>query len=204
MRVVDTSGLRCPQPIIETKKALVESGEGEVFMVIIDNPTSLRNVSRFLDDNRVRYSAHEENGKWTLTVNSDKGTVITSEAREYCDINIPATKGHGFCAAITSEIMGAGDDNLGKRLMKSFFVTISCMEKPPEVIAFYNSGVKLLAYDKEIMEIVSEMEMKGVEVLVCGTCIDHYGIGELIGAGKVTDMLTIITRLADTGNVIRP
>lgn len=204
MKIVDTSGLRCPQPIIETKKALGECSRGEVFIVVIDNPSSLRNVSRFLDDNKIMYSANEENGKWTLTVNSEKGAVVTSEAENYCDSGMKETAGQGFGVAISSEVMGSGDDNLGKRLMKSFFVTISCMDRPPSVIAFYNSGVKLLSDDQEIIEIVREMEMKNVEVLVCGTCLDHYGIGERIGAGKIADMLTITTRLADSGNVIRP
>lgn len=204
MRVVDTSGLKCPQPIIETKKALTGGGKGEIFRVIIDNHTSYRNVTRFLDDNGIEYSSGEGDGKWTLTVNSDKGTLITSEAEDYCETGITETKGSGFGIAVASDIMGSGDDDLGRRLMRSFFVSVSCLEGLPSVIAFYNSGVKLMADDPEITDIVAELETKGVEVLICGTCIDHYKLSGKTGAGKTSDMFTIVTRLAASGNVIRP
>lgn len=43
---VDARGLSCPQPVLETKKALTgrTSGEGTV---LVDTVTSLENVSRF-------------------------------------------------------------------------------------------------------------------------------------------------------------
>jgi selenium metabolism protein YedF len=204
MKVIDTSGTRCPQPIIETKKALNESKDGEVFLVIIDNPTSFKNVTRFLDDNKVKFAATEENGKWILSINSEKGSVITSKAEDYCEVDLPSGKGTGYGIAISSEIMGSGDDELGRRLMRSFFVTVSCMDQAPLVIAFYNSGVKLLAYDRDIIEAVREMEHKSTEILICGTCVDHYNIGKDIRTGRVADMFTIITRLEATGNIIRP
>ena len=78
------------------------------------------------------------------------------------------------------------------------------MDKPPSVIAFYNSGVNLLANEPEIINIVKEMENKGVEVLICGTCTDYYKLGDRINTGKITDMLSIITRLAESGNVLKP
>jgi selenium metabolism protein YedF len=204
MRVIDTSGLKCPQPIIETKKALTGSSGGEIFQVIIDNPTSFRNVTRFLNDNKISFSASELKGKWTLTVNSGKAELVTSKAEDYCETVIPANNGSGYGVAISSELMGSGDDELGKKLMRSFFVTLSCMDEAPSVIAFYNSGVRLLVSDSEIIEIVSEMEAKGVEVYVCGTCLDHYKLTEKIVAGKIGDMLTIISKLAASGNVLRP
>ncbi len=204
MRVVDTSGLKCPQPIIETKKALRESGTDEQIEVIIDNPTSVRNVKRFLDDNRIGFTETENSGKWILAINSKEGAVVTTAAEDYCEIDPPKARKSGFGVAITSENMGSGDDELGRQLMKSFFITISCMEKPPSVIVFYNSGVKLMAYESGIIDIVREMELKGTEVLICGTCIDHFKLGGQIKVGTICDMLTIITKLSESVKVIRP
>jgi selenium metabolism protein YedF len=202
MRTVDTSGMKCPQPIIETKRALKESSENEVIQVIIDNKTSLRNVRRFLSDNKISFSDSGAGDKWVLTLNSEKGSVATSAAEDYCETELPT--GKGYSVAVTSDIMGSGDDELGKRLMRSFFVSLSCMDNPPSFMAFYNYGVRLLAEDSEIISIVQELELKGTEVMVCGTCTDHYGLGGRIKAGITGDMLSIVTKLTASGNIIRP
>ena len=44
--IVDTRGLSCPQPVVEVKKA-VAGGVNEI-EALIDNPTSLANVTRFM------------------------------------------------------------------------------------------------------------------------------------------------------------
>ncbi|MBQ1421030.1 MAG: sulfurtransferase TusA family protein, partial [Desulfovibrio sp.] len=47
---LDCRGLTCPQPVINTKKLIAESHPAELF-VLVDNPASLENVSRFLARN---------------------------------------------------------------------------------------------------------------------------------------------------------
>jgi len=44
--VVDAKGLSCPQPILETRKALSKVKEGTV-EVLVDTVTSRENVARF-------------------------------------------------------------------------------------------------------------------------------------------------------------
>ncbi|MDY0255531.1 MAG: sulfurtransferase TusA family protein, partial [Tenuifilaceae bacterium] len=51
MRTVDAKGELCPKPLIMTKKALGEMGDNETLEVLIDNETSMKNVTRFLTDN---------------------------------------------------------------------------------------------------------------------------------------------------------
>jgi len=106
--------------------------------------------------------------------------------------------------AITSELMGQGDDMLGKKLMHSFFVALSVMDELPSVIVFYNSGVKLAVNDSDVIDLLKEIEKKGVEMILCGTCVDHFGIGDATGAGKIGDMYQILQKLSAAGNVIRP
>lgn len=43
---VDARGLSCPQPVIETKKAIEKTSSGEIH-VLVDTMTSVMNVSRF-------------------------------------------------------------------------------------------------------------------------------------------------------------
>ena len=62
MRIIDTKGQKCPVPLIETKKALKSTNPGESFLVVTDCKTAFSNVSKFLDDNKIKYSVDEEKG----------------------------------------------------------------------------------------------------------------------------------------------
>jgi selenium metabolism protein YedF len=203
MKIVDTRGKKCPTPIIETKKALRETAPGEEFKVLTDSRTSFLNVSRFLTDNRINYKVSENSGVWTFEVNNETGNNETTAAEDYCDVQGELTPG-GYAVAVTSEYMGRGDDNLGKILIKSFFVALSVMDEPPSVIVFYNSGVKLASDDSEVADILKEIEKKGTEIILCGTCVDYFGLGSSIAAGKTGDMYQILQKLAAAGKVLRP
>lgn len=205
MKIVDTRGEKCPKPIIETKKALKETGSGEIFRVLTDNKTSFTNISRFLGDNKIKYIVTEKDGVWTFEVtNNETGNTTLTAAENYCEPELPLDMKNNYAVAVTSEFMGSGDDQLGKKLMKSFFVAVSCLDEKPSVMVFYNSGVKLAVRDSEVIDLLREIEKKGVEVILCGTCVDHYKLGESLGAGTIGDMYLIMQKLSAAGNVIRP
>jgi selenium metabolism protein YedF len=203
MKVVDTRGKKCPVPIIETRKALKETESGEAFAVITDNLTSYNNISRFLSDNKIEYTVTESGGEWRFTVRASAPGTALSEAEVYCDLPL-TTATPGYSVAITSEFMGSGDDVLGKKLMKSFFIGLSCLDSMPAAIVFYNSGVKLAAEGSEVTDILKELEAKGVKLILCGTCTDYYGITGSTVAGTIGDMYLILQTLADSSKVIRP
>ncbi len=204
MKVVDTRGEKCPRPIIETKKALKETPSGETFTVLTDGRTSFNNISRFLSDNMIKYSVTEENGVWTFKVINESGNVTLTPAEQYCEPVMNGPVNSSYAVAVSSEFMGSGDDILGKRLIKSFFVALSVLDELPSIVAFYNSGVKLVVQDSEIIDLLKEIERKGVEIISCGTCVDHYKLGGSIGTGKIADMYFILQKLSVAGNVIRP
>jgi selenium metabolism protein YedF len=204
MRVVDTKGQKCPVPIIETKKALRESKNGETFIVVTDNRTAFSNITRFLKDNKVKFTVREENGTWIFNITNETGRSQTTDPKEYCDpVSLPVPTGD-FAVVISSEIMGQGDDELGRRLMKSFFTAISCLDKLPGTVVFYNSGVKLTVMDSEIIDILNELLDKGAEILICGTCVDHFNLAGRINVGTICDMYIITQKLSEAGNIIRP
>ena len=47
---IDTSGLSCPEPVLQTKKAIKNSPDK--IEVIVDNETALQNVTRFLTNSK--------------------------------------------------------------------------------------------------------------------------------------------------------
>ncbi len=204
MRIIDTTGLKCPVPIIETKKALKLSSAGETFQVITDNKTAFSNISRFLSDNKIKYSVAEEKGTWKFSITNETGSGIRTSPEEYCEVNEPENVAGNYCVVISSEIMGQGSDDLGRKLMKSFFTALSCVDKMPAAIMFYNSGVRLTVDDSPVAEILHEIDNKGVEILICGTCVEFFGLGDKIHVGHISDMYMITQKLSETGNIIRP
>jgi selenium metabolism protein YedF len=203
MHIVDTRGKKCPVPIIETRKALKASHEGDSFEVVTDDRTAFSNISRFLSDNNIKFSVSERNSVWTFLV-TNTGIPYTTNSENNYESGYPEIPAGDFAVVISSELMGQGDDGLGARLMKSFFIALSCLDSMPSSIMFYNSGVKLTVKGSEVIEILHEIEKKGVEILICGTCIDHYDLGNRTDVGKICDMYLITQNLAKTGNIIRP
>jgi TusA-related sulfurtransferase len=134
MRIVDTKGQKCPVPIIETRKALRASHAGETFVVITDNNTAFSNISRFLGDNKIKFSVSEEKGTWTFSITNDKEVTVTAPAEDYCETTQPLIPAGDYAVVISSLTMGQGDDELGRKLMKSFFVALSCLDTMPSSI----------------------------------------------------------------------
>jgi selenium metabolism protein YedF len=204
MRIIDTKGLNCPIPIIETRKALKASYAGERFNVVTDDRKAFSNISRFLNDNKIKFTVSEDKGIWTFEITNEVDLLDTNPVEDYCEANNPVISAGDFAVVISSEIMGQGDDELGRKLMKSFMVALSCLDTIPLSIIFYNTGVKLAAYDSEIIELLLEIEKKGTEILLCGTCVDHFKIGAKINIGRICDMYIITQKLSEAGKIIKP
>ena len=65
-----------------------------------------------------------------------------------------------------------------------------------------NAGVKLPAGDEQVAQHLKTLLDRGVEVLVCGTCLNFYGIAGQLSAGTVSNMYDILTRMQEAGKVI--
>ena len=66
-----------------------------------------------------------------------------------------------------------------------------------------NNGVKLVAGDEQqIIDSVNKLIEKGTEVLVCGTCLDFYGLKEQLKVGEVSNMYDILGRMQEAAKTI--
>ena len=173
-------------------------------MVITDNRTSFSNISRFLSDHKIKYTVTEEKGIWTFQITNEPGVAISTPAADHLLEELPVSSDAGFAVAVSSEVMGRGDDDLGRQLMSSFFIALSCLDEMPSVIAFYNSGVMLALKDSVIINTLKEIEKKGSEIILCSTCVDHFKVGDRIGVGTISDMYIITRKLSAAGNVLKP
>ncbi len=104
--------------------------------------------------------------------------------------------------AVSGEGMGRGDDDLGRRLMAKFFAQLVALGDKPHVVAFYNAGVKLLVRESPVLEALRSLDHDGVELIACGTCVHHFGLGDRLAVGRVSDMREIVASMQAADKVI--
>jgi selenium metabolism protein YedF len=202
---VDARGLSCPQPVLETKKAL-ENGDTGNILVLVDNPTSKENVSRFARNQGCDVSVREKGEKeFEISLKRTATSVAPQQQEELlaCAVTEPSTQ-QKHVVYIGNAYMGSGDDALGEKLIRGFLQTLIDCNPLPWRMIFINSGVKLTTIDDAAVEAVSMLEQKGVEVLSCGTCLQHFGLEEQLKVGKATNMFEVIESLNSATKVISP
>jgi selenium metabolism protein YedF len=88
--------------------------------------------------------------------------------------------------------MGEGDENLGMVLIQNYFKLLLQEDQLPAFIVFYNGGVRLVADDSPVLEILKAIEERGVRLLSCKTCLNHYGLIDKMKVGMAGSMLDIM------------
>ena len=88
--------------------------------------------------------------------------------------------------------------------MKGCIFAISQLETLPKTMLFYNGGAKLTAEGSDSLEDLKGLEEKGVEILTCGTCLNFYGLQDKLAVGSVTNMYTIVEKMAGADKIIKP
>ena len=189
-REVDTRGLPCPRPVVETKKALDEIETGTV-TVLVDNPESRDNVARFAGSRGCWVDVQEDDGVFRLT--------LIKEAYSENHKEKEAT----IVVLITSDVFGTGDERLGEILMKAFLNTLWDAETRPAKLLFMNSGVNLTTEGSEVLETLRLLEKEGVEVFSCGTCLEYYNLREKLSVGSVTNMYDTVDSLLSADKIIK-
>ena len=71
-------------------------------------------------------------------------------------------------------------------------------------MTFRKGGARLTCKDSASLEDLKNLEAQGVEILTCGTCLNHYGLTEELAVGGVTNMYSIVEKLAGAGKVVKP
>lgn len=110
----------------------------------------------------------------------------------------------GGVILITADQIGMGNEELGKVLMKSFLFTLSETNLKPETIMFMNSGVKLTVEGSPVLESLDKLEKEGVNILVCGTCLNYFELKDKLKKGKISNMYEIVEQMLKSGQLIIP
>jgi len=192
-KIVDARGLPCPQPVINTRKALAEADQ---VTTIVDNETSQRNVTRMAE--KAGCTVQVEQRDDGIYLHISKGKPALEEAAPP-----PAPAGGPLVLVVPSEFMGRGEHaELGQILVRSFFHTLGEVQPLPDTIIFFNSGVKLVVEGSPVVEDLQALRERGVEILACGTCLGYYDLKEKVAVGEVSNMYTIAETMLSAGRVV--
>jgi selenium metabolism protein YedF len=197
MKEIDARGLACPAPVLLTKAAIEEEKEGRL-TIIVDNKAAKENVSLFLESKGFSFSAREVDGNFHVTGEGDAGTAPDSRETD-ADSHTEAEK---IMVMATTDRIGHGDDDLGRKLMVSFIKTLKEMGPSLWRLVFVNNGVKLTTGDSEVLPELQSLEASGVTILVCGTCLSHFDLLDEKKVGETTNMLDIVTSMQLADKVI--
>lgn len=198
MKEIDARGLACPEPVIRTKAA-VEAGQPEAVRVVVDNPASQENVRRFLESQGYQTTL-EQNGSDYIAL----GALDAVPEQQLSRVSGPADSGdRKIVVMCTSDRMGAGDDDLGRKLMISFIKTLKEMGDELWRLILVNNGVKLTIDGSPVLEELTAYEEDRIKILVCGTCLSHFDLLDAKKVGETTNMLDIVTALQLADSVIK-
>lgn len=193
MKELDARGQACPKPLMMAKKELDAGSEG--LAIKVSNESAVQNLTHLAKRMGRELSVEEGEGEWTLTFGDADGSA--PQAAETQKALEP------YAVFVGKDHVGAGDETLGHNLMKMALYTLSESGNPPAYLLFMNSGVKMVAGgEQEVVNSVTSLIAQGTEVLVCGTCLDFYGLKEQLAVGDVSNMYDILGRMQAASKVI--
>ena len=142
-----------------------------------------------------------------MTISED-GTSTAAEQPESTieeqTVCYPDARKKNTVVALSSSTMGNGDDELGAILMKGFIYALSQQEELPTTILMYNGGAKISCEESPSLEDLKSLEAQGVEILTCGTCLNHYGLTDKLKVGEVTNMYVIAEKMTQADLIVKP
>lgn len=189
--VIDCKGLKCPQPVISTKKYFDTIEEGTA-TIIVDNEVANLNISKFAQSNGFEFLSDFKDGLYFIKV-----------SKSSCNCKVIDFEQNKFLIVISNDKLGLGDDTLGAMLMKSYLYALSENDTLPSDILFLNGGVKLTVEGSDSLNNIKVLAEKGVNILSCGACLDFYNLKEKLAVGDISNMYTIVDMMNSSSNTIK-
>ena len=191
---IDARCKACPQPVILAKKEI--DGGCRDLTVLVDNKTAVENLTR-LGNSAGMTVTTGETAQGLFVRLTGEGKIVEEPV-----IACPTT-GNGYAVFVGKDVVGAGDRELGYNLMKMALYTLAQGDSVPAYVLFMNDGVKLPAgEEQQVIDSLMTLIEKGAKVLVCGTCLNFYGIADRLKVGTVSNMYDIMSAMQRADKVI--
>lgn len=184
---IDVRGSLCPKPVVESKKVSDANPEA-ILTTIVDNEVSLDNVAKFGKSRGYGVAIRQDGKDFYLTMTPHAGE---SQESQPSGSALVAGNYGGRVLLMTKDYLGEGSQDLGRNLMKTFWVCLVETDVKPSKIYFINSSVKMVTKNSVHLEAIKKLAEAGVEIGACGICLDFYGLKDQVGVGSITNMYAI-------------
>jgi len=194
---VDAKGLACPQPVVLSKKALSEISEGEV-MVYLDSDVAKENVMRMARNEGCSVAVNEkEEGVFEVLITRVPSKKTTEEKAPQ-----PDTAEGEIVYLFDSDFIGTNRE-LGKVLSNGFLNAIASLPNKKGSVVLISNGVRLSTKGSYALKQLSKLKDSGINILICGTCLDFFKIREKVKVGTVSNALEIMECMTSAAKVIK-
>ena len=199
---LDCTGMPCPQPVLKCRRCLEDESPARVD-ILVDNAAAKDNVTRFLSTQGYSVTAERDGANWRLTATAPAGS-DTRDSGTAQAAQSPAPDAEARTVVfLTSDRVGRGDDELGAKLMHNFLATLPELGSGLWRLVLVNAAVRLACHGHADLPALQALAENGAEVLVCGTCLDHFGLLENKKIGETTNMLDVVTSLQLADKIIQ-
>ena len=203
MITVNAIGDACPIPVVKTRKAMETIKGSEVVETLVDNEIAVENLKKMAGQMGYQVKDQKlEEGKYSVQIMVTEAEKTEKIQADICDCR--PTAASDKVVVIRSNVMGEGDPELGKVLIKGFIYALSHQEELPKTILFYNGGACLTCEGSASLDDLKELEHRGVKILTCGTCLNFYGLSEKLKVGEVTNMYEIAETMSKASLIVSP
>lgn len=193
MTNLDGYGKACPLPVIMVKTELEKKDfDGDDIVIRVDNAIAVKNLEKLAKSYGLSIESKDIEGGFEV-----RFLIAGNECKLIEELDLSTLPREATVPAylITRNVVGSGNDELGATLMQMFLFSITQMDHLPKTIAFMNSGVHLATLNEETIETLKDLEAKGVKILVCGACLNFYGLADQVKVGEVSNAYEILSTL---------
>ena len=201
---VNAMGDTCPIPVVKTKNAIKEMGGSGTVEVLVDNEIAVQNLAKMANQKGYQITSKklEEHKYQAIIVVGEGGAEeIAEDEATYC---VPDSREKKTVVVIDTNLMGRGNDDLGKVLMKGFIYALTQQDVLPSKVIFYNGGATLTCEGSDSLEDLQSLEAQGVEIVTCGTCLNYYNMSDKLQVGSVTNMYDICEAMVTADLIVKP
>jgi len=199
---IDLRGLACPEPVLKAKRLL---DEVETIEALVDDDICVNNLQRLARSLKA-VSHVVTNGKGFQVTISRAAEDIKGSVPEATPAAFPTSSKQRMLTVVflSKDYLGQGDEDFSRSLLNMFLQTILEAGHEPRAILMANSGVKLMAENSQFKKVLDDFKARGCEVLVCGLCLEFYGIKDQVPKEQITNMFTIAEYLFAADKVLSP
>lgn len=202
-KTIDARGQVCPKPLVMARDTLKTLTKDDTLNVVVDNAISAQNLEKMAGQMDLTSKKVQQGSDYIVSFFVDKSSFVIPQTEEL-NCNVPENVPGDTVVVINTDVMGKGDEKLGKILIRGFIYSLTCLPNLPATIIFYNSGVKLTTQDSDVVEDLKKLAAAGVNICVCGTCVEYYGLKDKIAVGNIVNMLKIVETQFAAARIIRP